>query len=95
MARRRGGGGGGPGRRSRGHPDLPRALDAGLTAVLGDKNDLVKIDLLYKVVNDRIIATQEVKNKKLMIYPSDFDEWNKPMKAIQPYYNESVVLEKK
>lgn len=59
------------------------------------ENHLVKIDLLYKVVNNRIIATQEVKNKKLMIYPSDFDEWNKPMKAIQPYYNESVVLEKK
>lgn len=59
------------------------------------ENDLIKIDLYYKVENERIIAAQEIKNKKLLINPSDFVEWNKPIKAIQPFYKESVVLEKK
>ena len=59
------------------------------------ENDLVKIDMYYQVINDQVIAAQEIKNKKLLINPSDFEEWNKPMKAIQPYYKESVVLEKK
>ena len=59
------------------------------------ENDLVKIDMYYKVENEKVIAAQEVKNKKLLINPSDFEEWNKPMKAIQPFYKESVVLEKK
>jgi Domain of Unknown Function with PDB structure (DUF3857)/Transglutaminase-like superfamily len=59
------------------------------------ENDLIKIDIYYKVENEKVIAAQEIKNKKLMIMPSEFEEWNKPMKAIQPYYKELLVLEKK
>ena len=59
------------------------------------ENNLFKIDMYYKVVNERVIAAQEIKSKQLLINPSDFEEWNRPMKAIQPYYKESVVLEKK
>ena len=59
------------------------------------ENDLIKIDMYYKIENDKVIAAQEVKNKKLLINPPDFEEWNKPMKAVQPFYKESVVLEKK
>ncbi|MEO7045256.1 MAG: hypothetical protein ABI091_08080, partial [Ferruginibacter sp.] len=59
------------------------------------ENDLIKIDLSYKIENDKVIAAQEVKNKKLLISPSEFAAWNKPLKEIQPLYKESVVLEKK
>jgi hypothetical protein len=59
------------------------------------ENALVKINMYYKVENEKVIAAQEIQNKKLLIYPSEFEDWNKPMKAIQPFYNESVVLEKK
>ncbi|MFT3908852.1 MAG: DUF3857 domain-containing protein [Ferruginibacter sp.] len=59
------------------------------------ENDLIQINMYYKVENRKVIAAQEVKTKKLMINPSDFEEWNKPMKALQPYYKETVVLEKK
>lgn len=58
------------------------------------ENELIKIDFYYKIENSRVISAQEIKNKKLLINPSEFDEWNKPMKAVQPFYKESVVLEK-
>ncbi len=59
------------------------------------ENDLIKIDMYYKIENEKVIAAQEIKNKKLLIDPSEFADWNIPMKAIQPFYKESVVLEKK
>ena len=59
------------------------------------ENDFIQINMYYKVENKKVIAAQEVKTKKLMINPSDFEEWNKPMKALIPYYKETVVLEKK
>lgn len=59
------------------------------------ENDLVQINMYYKTENRKVIAAQEVKIKKLLVMPSDFAEWNKPMKALQSYYKEVVVLEKK
>jgi hypothetical protein len=59
------------------------------------ENDMVKITMYYKVENNKVIAAQEIQSKKLMIMPSDFAEWNVSMKAVQPHYKESVVLEKK
>lgn len=58
------------------------------------ENNLFKIDMYYKIENEKIIAAQEIQNKKILILPSDFEEWNKPMEAIQPFYKESVILEK-
>ncbi len=57
-------------------------------------NDLVSIKIAYQVKDGKIIAEQEMQNKKLMIYPADFDDWNKAVKAVQPQYKETVVLEK-
>ena len=59
------------------------------------ENNLIKVNIYYTVELERIIAAQEVQHKKLNIQPSEFEEWNKPMKAILPYYKQSVVLEKK
>lgn len=59
------------------------------------ENSLLKVGISYKVENEKVISCHEIKSKKLMIDTSEFDEWNKPIKAIQPYYKESVVLEKK
>lgn len=57
-------------------------------------NDMVAIKILYKIVDGKVIAEQEGKTKKLMIYPADFAEWNKEMNAVQSQYKESVMLEK-
>jgi hypothetical protein len=58
-------------------------------------NDMVGINIDYKQKGNQIIASQVVVNKKIMINPDDFVEWNKAMKAVATQYKEQVVLEKK
>lgn len=58
-------------------------------------NDLVSLKITYSEKNGRIIAAQELQQKKLMIYPAEFDAWNKAVKAAQAPYKETVVLEHK
>jgi transglutaminase-like putative cysteine protease len=57
-------------------------------------NDLVSIKMYYLVKNGKVIAAQEIQNKKLLINTTDFAEWNKAMKGVQPQYKESIVLGK-
>jgi len=57
-------------------------------------NDLASIKISYKVIDGKVIASQEAKCKKLMIDPSEFEEWNKGMSSVQLQYKESVVLKK-
>ena len=59
------------------------------------ENDLVALKISYQIKEGKIIALQEMQNKKLMILPSDFAEWNKAAKAVAQQYKEQVVLEKK
>lgn len=56
------------------------------------ENDLLSVKISYTLNANRIIATQEVKNKTLLVNPSEFEEWNNPIKALQPRYKESIVL---
>lgn len=58
-------------------------------------NDMVGINIDYKQKDNQIIASQVIINKKIMIYPEDFTEYNKAMKAVAAQYKEQVVLEKK
>lgn len=59
------------------------------------ENDLVALKISYQVNEGRIIALQEMQQKKLMIQPADFAEWNRASKAAAQQYKEQVVLEKK
>ena len=58
-------------------------------------NDLVSIKMYYQIKDGKITAAQEVESKKLMINPSDFAEWNRAMKSVEPQYKETIVLDKK
>lgn len=58
-------------------------------------NDLMSLKISYEIKDGKITAAQELQNKKLMIYPSDFEAWNKAIKAAQAQYKETVVLEQK
>ena len=59
------------------------------------ENELVSLKISYEIKNKKIIAAQEYQNKKLMINPADFIEWNKAAKAAAQQYKEQVILEKK
>lgn len=58
------------------------------------ENELVSIRIKYTIEKSRVIATQEVMNKSLLIEPSQFPTWNVPMKAVMAQYKQSIVLEK-
>jgi hypothetical protein len=49
----------------------------------------------YKTEKDRIIATQHLTHKVLMLQPHEFVDWNKPLGKVQAHYKEQIVLEKK
>lgn len=59
------------------------------------ENDLVALKITYQIKEGKIIALQEMQQKRLMIQPSEFAEWNKAAKAAAQQYKEQVVLEKK
>lgn len=59
---------------------------------LAFENDIVFIQIKYKLHENSIIATQEIRSKKLMLFPEDFEKWNEPIKLTIPKNKESVVL---
>jgi transglutaminase-like putative cysteine protease len=59
------------------------------------ENELLALKIFYEKKGNQIIALQEYQNKKLMISPSEFAEWNNAAKAAALQYKEQVVLEKK
>lgn len=57
-------------------------------------NEAFGLKITYEVKQNSIIAYQEVVNKLIMVKPSQFNQWNKAVKAVMPQYKEAVVLEK-
>lgn len=57
-------------------------------------NAFYRVEIKYTSSANRLIATQRITNKSLMIDPADFIKWNKDLPAIQANYKEQVVLEK-
>ena len=49
----------------------------------------------YTQQQNKIIATQEIRNNYLMMPPKDFTVWNTALKQLFTQYKEQVVLEKK
>lgn len=58
-------------------------------------NDIFSLKITYEIKNNSIIAYQEVVSKLIMVKPSQFNEWNRAIKAVMPQYKEAIVLEKK
>lgn len=54
-----------------------------------------KMEIGYTQQGDKVIATQRLHNKVLMLSPTDFEKWNKPLAGLQAQYKEQIVLEKK
>ena len=49
----------------------------------------------YEKKNNFLIMKKHFFCKKLMIYPIDFNEWNKMIKSLNNSYNESIILKQK
>jgi hypothetical protein len=58
------------------------------------ETDFYKLSINYKQVDNTFIATQKLTNKILLLQPSQFATWNKPLAKVQMHYKEQIVLEK-
>jgi transglutaminase-like putative cysteine protease len=57
-------------------------------------NPFYALSISYTVEKNRVIATQKLVNKTLMLQPDQFATWNKDIPAVQAHYKEQIVLEK-
>lgn len=58
------------------------------------ETDYYTLSIKYKQIENKLFATQKLTNKILMLQPSQFVSWNKPLAKLQAHYKEQIVLEK-
>ncbi len=58
------------------------------------KNDVWGFDMQYAANGDRVILKQQFDTDQLMLYPNQFEQWNKVLENLFPHYKQSVVLTK-
>jgi hypothetical protein len=59
------------------------------------KNEMWGFDMQYSTGNGFITLTQKFDNDHLLIYPKQFEQWNKVLENLFPHYKQSVVITKK
>jgi Domain of Unknown Function with PDB structure (DUF3857)/Transglutaminase-like superfamily len=59
-----------------------------------EDNDIFKYTITYTQKNNKIIASQYLEDKKLLVTTKDFAVWNTALKRIAQQYKEQLVLEK-
>jgi hypothetical protein len=57
-------------------------------------NPFYKVEIKYSSSPGKLVATQRVTSKSILINPGDFVTWNKDLAVIQMHYKEQIVLEK-
>lgn len=58
------------------------------------ENDIMSFKISYEEKDGKIILSKSLREKKLMLHPSDFEEWNAVIRKLSAAYKESVILEK-
>jgi len=58
-------------------------------------NDVFGFSIQYTEQQNKVIACQELRNKSLLMQPSQFNGWNSAIKQILTQYKEQLVLQKK
>ena len=59
------------------------------------ENELLKINFEYVVINNKVTLNSTVETKKIVLEPSDFQEWNETLKKIKSNYTETLILNEK
>lgn len=55
-------------------------------------NNYIKADFVYEEINNKIILTVQLKQKKLMLDKPDFELWNKTIKELKNNYSDTLIL---
>jgi hypothetical protein len=56
------------------------------------QNDVWGFDMQYVAQVDKVVLTQKFDTDQLMLYPEQFEQWNKVLENLFPQYKQSVVL---
>lgn len=56
--------------------------------------DLGSFEIQYKILNNKIIISQKIVSKKLILQTKDFELWNTFIKSLNKQYNQSIILTK-
>ncbi len=55
-------------------------------------NNYIKADFVYELKNNKIIASLQLKQKKLMLDKPEFELWNKTIKDLKNNYSDTLIL---
>jgi hypothetical protein len=58
------------------------------------KNDVWGFGMQYVQKNNQVILSQEFANEHLMLYPNQFELWNKVLEHLFPHYKQTVAFSK-
>jgi transglutaminase-like putative cysteine protease len=58
------------------------------------KNEVWGFEMQYTSANDHISLTQKFDTNQLMLYPTQFEQWNKVLENLFPHYKQSVIVAK-
>jgi hypothetical protein len=58
------------------------------------KNDVWGFVMEYKTEKDQVYLTQEFDTDHLMLYPDQFERWNKVLEHLFPNYKQTISLRK-
>jgi hypothetical protein len=58
-------------------------------------NDVWGFDLTYEEKPGELILSQQFDTEQLMLYPNQFEAWNKVLENLFPLYKESILISKK
>lgn len=56
------------------------------------ENDLIKADFVYEIKNNKIVLNAQLKQKKMVLYKSDFKLWNETIEKLKTNYTETIIL---
>lgn len=58
-------------------------------------NDVWGFDMTYEEKPGQLILSQQFDTEQLMLYPNQFEAWNKVLENLFPLYKESILISKK
>jgi transglutaminase-like putative cysteine protease len=58
------------------------------------KNDVWGFEMQYTTGKDNISLTQKFDTDQMMLYPAQFEQWNKVLENLFPLYKQSVIITK-
>ncbi len=59
------------------------------------KNDVWGYQLQYEQKDGQVILSQQFDTDHLMLYPNQFEQWNKVLENLYPHYKQTIVISKK